>query len=500
VEFQRELLARLPLADSVLSLLGHLWSPSFLDGLFDAHRGRCYEQDLTFPRLVELVRDALLVHRGSGRASFEAADARGELPVLAGSVYQKLARLPVAVSQALLRETACRLPDLLPGAGGGGGGGGDANDPPLPASLAGLEVVALDGKVLKHVHRRLRPLRPLQGRLLGGRVLVALAVRPGLALAMEGCEDAERNDCPLVPGAVAQVREQVAARGVLFMADRQMCDLGLMALFAQRHGDHFLVRHNRTLSFEPDPARPPQRGTDARGRAFVQEWGWAGAAAQRSRRRYVRRITLARDGAAGEEDVALLTDLLDERAYPAADLLEAYRRRWGIEQVFQQVTEVFNLRHLIGTRPLALIFQAAFCLVLYNLTQVVRHYVAGAGGRAAAGSVSARKLFEDVTAEMTAWAKLGEAPVLTAHVRDLGLLLPAGGGGDPAAAAAMRRHLRERLGNLWRPRWAKSRSRGPRPAGQRRTVRVKGGRSSVWKILQEHRERVATHKQKPKRC
>jgi hypothetical protein len=499
VEFQRELLARLPLADSVLSLLGYLWSPSFLDGLFDAHRGRCYEQDLTFPRLVELVRDALLVHDGSGRASFEAADARGELPVLAGSVYQKLARLPVAVSQALLRETACRLPELLPGAGaGGGGGGGDANDPPLPASLRGLEVVALDGKVLKHVHRRLKPLRPLQGRLLGGRVLVALAVRPGLALAMDGCEDAERNDCPLVPGAVAQVREKVA-RDVLFVADRQMCDLGLMALFTRRR-DHFLVRHNRTLSFEPDPSRPPQHGTDAKGRSFVQEWGWAGAASQRSRRRYVRRITLARDGAAGEEDVALLTDLLDERAYPAADLLEAYRRRWGIEQVFQQVTEVFNLRHLIGTRPLALIFQAAFCLVLYNLTQVVRHYVAGAGGRAAAGSVSARKLFEDVTAEMTAWAKLGEPPVLTGHVRDLGLLAGGGGGGG-APAAAMRRHLRDRLGELWRPRWAKSPSR-PRPpaAGQRRTVRVKGGRSSVWKVLQEHRERVATHKQKPRRC
>src|SRR4051794_23314308 len=371
VEFQRELLARLPLADSVLSLLGYLWSPSFLDGLFDAHRGRRYEQDLTFPRLVELVRDALLVHRGSGRASFEAADARGELPVLAGSVYQKLARLPVAVSQALLRETARRLPELLPGAGagGGGGGGGDAHDPPLPASLRDLEVVALDGKVLKHVPRRLKPLRPLQGKLLGGRVLAALAVRPGLALAMEACEDAERNNCPLVPGAVAQVRATAAvgARDILFMADRQMCDLGLMALSTRRR-DHFLVRHNRTLSFEPDPARPPQRGTGQRGRTFVQAWGWAGAASQRSRRRYVRRITLARDGGgdAGEEDVVLLTDLLDERRYPAADLLEAYLRRWGIEQVFQRVTEVFGLEHLIGTRPLALIFQAAFCFVLYN--------------------------------------------------------------------------------------------------------------------------------------
>jgi hypothetical protein len=325
-------------------------------------------------------------------------------------------------------------------------------------------------------------------------------MRSGLALAMDACEDAERNDCPLVPGAVEQVRATAAgARDVLFMADRQMCDLGLMALFTRRRGDHFPVRHNRTLSFEPAPARPPQRGTDAKGRAFVQEWGWAGAASQRTRRRYVRRVTLARDGP-GEEDVALLTDLLDERAYPAADLLEAYRRRRGIEaaglrpprQVFQQVTEVFGLEHLIGTRPLALISQAAFCLVPYNLAQVVRHYVAGAGGCAAAGAVSARKLFEDVTAEMTAWAKLGEPPVLLLeHVRELGLT------DNPAA---MRRHLRGRLGKLWRPRWAKSQSR-PRPhAGQRRTVRVKGGRSSIWKVLQEHRERVATHEQKPRRC
>jgi hypothetical protein len=487
VEFQRELLARLPLADSVLSLLGYLWSPSFLDRLFDEHRGRCYEQDLTFPRLVELVRDALLIHHGSGRASFEAAaEARDEgLPVLVGSVYQKLARLPVALSQALLRESACQLPALLPPAMQVDT---DTDDDALPASLRGLEVVALDGKVLKHVHRRLKPLRPLQGKLLGGRVLVALAVRSGLALAMNACEDAERNDCPLVPGAVEQVRSKVT-REVLFIADRQMCDLGLIALFTQRQGDHYLVRYNRTLSFEPDPARPPRHGADAKGRPFVQEWGWAGAASQKSRRRYVRRITLAREPA-GEEDVIVITDLLDEQAYPAADLLEAYLQRWGIERMFQQVTEVFNLKQLIGTRPRAVIFQAAFCFVLYNLIQVVRCHVARAGERAAAESVSTRKLFEDVTAEMTAWSKLGETPVLLQHVRELNLA------GNPAA---MRRHLQRRLGKLWRDRWSKCPSR-PRAAGQRRTVRAKGGRSSVWKVLQEHQERVAKHKQKKRRC
>ena len=480
MEFQRELLARLPLADAVLSLLGFLWSDSFLDRLFDEHRGRCYEQGLTFPRLVELVRDALLIHHGSGRASFETAEERQALPVLVGSVYQKLARVPLAVSQALLRETACRLPALLPSVAM------PAAPSPLPASLGGLAVVALDGKVLKHVPRRLKPLRKLQGKLLGGRVLVALAMRPGLAIAMNASLDAERNDCPLVPDAVRQVRGQVAD-DILFMADRQMCDLGLMALFTLRQ-DHFLIRYNRTLSFEPDPARPPRHGTDARGRRFVQEWGWAGAPSQRGRRRYVRRISLAREGGAAA-DVILVTDLLDERQHPAEDLLEAYLQRWGIEQVFQQVTEVFNLRHLIGTRPRAIIFQAALCFVLYNLTQVVRCHVARAGG-CAAESVSTQKLFEDVEAELTAWSKLGATAALTQHVRALNLA------DNPVA---MRRHLQRRLGGLWRDRWIKSPSR-PQPPGQRRTVRVKGGRSSVWKVLQEHQRGVTKPEQKQRRC
>ena len=57
-------------------------------------------------------------------------------------------------------------------------------------------------------------------------------------------------------------------------------------------------------------------------------------------------------------------DLLDADVYPAADLLDAYRQRWGIEQVFQQVTEVFGLQQLIGSRPEAAVFQAAICFVL----------------------------------------------------------------------------------------------------------------------------------------
>ena len=63
---------------------------------------------------------------------------------------------------------------------------------------------------------------------------------------------------------------------------------------------------------------------------------------------YVRRITLYRPG---ERDVILVTNLCDAAAVPAVDLLEVYLNRWGIERMFQQVTEVFGLSHLMGTTP-----------------------------------------------------------------------------------------------------------------------------------------------------
>src|SRR5688500_11205869 len=319
-DFQGELLARLPLARAVFHLFSHVLGEPFLGGLFEAHRGRCYERGLSFPQLVYLVRDALLVHEGSANQSFTRAAEAGELPVAAGNAYGKLSRLPVPLSVALLSEGASRLAGLMP----------PGLPSPVPASLAGFAVVALDGKKLKNAAKRLKVLRGLPGKLLGAKLLVALDLHTGLAVAMGVSEDGESNEVPLVPSLLPQVRDRAGGRPVLWVADRQFCDLNLPALFTARGGDHFLLRHTRKLSFHADPGRPALGGADARGRRFVQEWGWVGSEADR-RRRYVRRVTLSREGA---EDVSLITDLLDEAAYPAEDLLEAYLMRWGIENVF----------------------------------------------------------------------------------------------------------------------------------------------------------------------
>jgi IS4 transposase len=82
----------------------------------------------------------------------------------------------------------------------------------------------------------------------------------------------------------------------------------------------------------------------------------------------VRRIT---KHLADGKELGVITDLLDETTYPAVAMLATYHSRWGLETVFQQITEVFSLKHLIGTQPKAILFQLSFCLLLYNALQVV---------------------------------------------------------------------------------------------------------------------------------
>jgi len=455
-DFQRELLARLPLARGVLELFSYVLAPPFLDDLFEEHRGRCYERELSFPQVVHLMRDCLLVHGGSARQSFTRARERGELPVALTNAYGKLARLPLPLSVAFLAEGAARLRELSPGTAAR----------PLPPSLEGFDVVAVDGKKLKNAPKRLKPLRGSPGKLLGAKLLVALDLRSDLVLAMSVSEDGERNDVPLVPALLPQVLAR-SDRPVLWVADRQFCDLNLPGLFTLDRG-HFLLRWSRKLHFHPDPLRPSKEGVDGRGRRFVQEWGWLGGEKD-GRRRYVRRVTLHRPG---EEDVALVTDLLDESAYPAGDLLEAYLMRWGIENVFQQVSEVFGLRKLVGSTPRAGVFQAAFCLLLYDMVQVMRAFAAGAGGRAAR-EVSAEMLFYDVRQELVGWAAAGEPAYAAAHL------------GRAPAAQELRRTLSLAMRGRWTGRWVKSKNKNPRKP--QKHAKGSGAHTSVWRVLQAHR-------------
>jgi hypothetical protein len=461
--FDLRVLAELPLAESFYLLWGYLATDHVLDALFERHRGKCYQDKLSFAELVTVLTDALTRYQGSGHRAITKALERNQLSVQARAPYGKLARLPLPLAEAFLSGLTGRLRPLFPEG---------LFRTELPSCLGGLAVVVLDGKKVKKVAKRLLATRGRPGKLFGGKLLAAYLPADGLVVALAADPDGEANDIRLMPRVMPLARAAVAGPR-LWVADAQFCDLEQPRAFTQREGDHFLMRFNGRNSFtpDPDPKRASSGGTNRLGQAYRQDWGWMGSADD-PRRRYVRRIVVQRPGQA---DVVVVTDLLDARAYPAEDLLEVYLGRWQIENVFQQITEVFGLQHLIGCAPGATVFQASLCLVIYNVLQVVRGYAAQASPEPVkVNELSAEKIFLDMHEELVALHRMLRGERLLA-------VLPREGGPE-----AVQARLRALLKQAWLPSWKKARPGKPRP--QRPQAKELGAHTSVHKALQEARQ------------
>jgi hypothetical protein len=291
--------------------------------------------------------------------------------------------------------------------------------------------------------------------------------RSGLALAMSDSLDGEANDVPLVGELLPQVREVIPTRPVLWLADRQFCDAGTFARLAARPGDHFVVRVREGLTFQAESSRTL---VDKQGRTVIDEVGTFGKGKGAMR---LRRVTLIR-GDGEDDDVVLLTDLLDDKRFDALDLLKLYRKRWGIEQMFQQVTETFALQRLIGCSPRAVLFQFALCLLMYNLTQVVKGYVAE-DGRVAMSVVSTYGLFYDLKRELQAWAYFGGA-----GSGGVGSWPGIRAGRDAPRMAA---RLRELLAGSWDP-VAYTKASDKKPRKKRPPPKaLPGGHTSVQRLV-----------------
>jgi hypothetical protein len=460
--FDQQVLTRLPLAEAMWTLLRYVVTPTFASELFERHRGTGSERLIEFGTLVELVGEALTQHGGSGRQSFEAAKRDGRLAATVRAVYGKLGRIPARLSQAFLREATARLNAVLaePTAA-------------LPASLREFHVVAVDGNDIKRVDKRLKVLRGHTSGMLGGKGVVALSLSSHLAIAMEASLNGDANDAPLFSPLLEQV-EALLPQAVFYVADRQFCDLTIPPKIVQ-HGSHVLIRFSQKMRFLPDETGQyaSRTSADREGRLITEEWGWLGIASAKQRM-FVRRITLSRPD---EEDVSLITDLLDAESYPAQDLLDTYLQRWTIERVFQQVTEVFQLQRLIGTTPQGTVFQFSLCLWFYNLMQVLRAQVADIEQRPIA-TISSELMFHDVCDQLVAGDLLLDRSALLKHFA------------DDLSPEHVRARLRALLSGRWTTAWLKApakRQPGPRP----QQPAEKGTHASVWKLIQA--AKVAAH-------
>jgi len=321
-------------------------------------------------------------------------------------------------------------------------------------------------------------LRGLKGGVLGGKGLAALDAASGLVVAMATTPDGDANDAKLVPDLVAMVQQRL--QNILWIGDRQFCDLVQPQAFAGREDDHFLVRYHPKVKFRLDESVPVRTGVDAQGRSYVEDWGWLGSKSNKHAR-YVRRITLKRPG---EETLILITDLTDAQTYPAVDLLEAYRLRWTIERVFQQITEVFNLQRLIGTTPQGTLFQLAFCLLLYNMIQLIRAYVAEDANEEV-GAISTELLFDDVRRQLIALHE-------TLEVTEVVSLIPGG-----LTAAKVSERLAKVLSKVWTERWRKAPAKRQKPQEWKTHERT---HNSAYRVIMEARLKKNTEPNTATRC
>ncbi len=467
-DFVREVLTRLPLADAVLHLLGFALHESFLAECFHQHRGHCYEDTLSFAKLVELVTDALLVHQGSARQALLAAQKQDQLPTCKEAFYGKLRRLPFALSVAFLSEASRRLNALLP-----------AQTNPLPTSLQGYQVRIIDGKKTKHIAKKLKLTRAQAGQLFGAKLLAAYDPATRLIQTVSVHADGEKNDAPLVPDLLAQARTHDAGKPTLNVADAQFCDLVQLNHYRQA-GEHFALRYHPKVHFHADPTKPARSFQDAKGRPLIEEYGWLGSPADQ-RRAFVRRVTWKRSD---HKDLSVVTDLTNHRpgqatAVPepmaAAELIDLYLTRWKIETVFQDVTVIFGLRKLIGSTPEATAFQAAFCMVVYNAIMVVKSYVAAVQPEPlSVDEVSNQMLFTSIVKQLTAISELVPAAALAE------LIVP------PPSVEAARAYLQARLLGQWERSWKKARNKKPRTYGPK--PKGSGAHTSVYRVLQQHKQ------------
>lgn len=451
-EFTSEALLRLPVAASLLSVFAIICGEERMGEIFSKHRGRSYEDILSFKDVVKLMFSAVLEHNAVGRKAFLNAREHDQMPVTDQAAYGKIRRMPQSLSHALLHESIPALLEMFP----------DSVTTQVPSCFNGYNVYGIDGKKIKEVAKRLKETRGTPGKLLGGKTLVALSIHERLAVAVNSSLDGEANDGPLVPGLLQSIHARTPINNVL-LADSQFCDL-TSPRYILEYGWDFAMRHHPKVHFHIDNTIKARRGIDSRGRKYVEEIGWLGKPGTKRCIR-VRRITVTREG---KPDLVIVTSLLDFDLFSASDILDLYALRWTIETVFQHITKEFDLRHMIGSTAEATIFQFSICLLLYNIMILIQSH-ASEEQELEVEELSLPKIMDTAKTQLSALAKVSNPTEIAAAILK-----------KRSSPAMVARGLR----NLWDDDWIKARKnkRKPKPP----PIKKSGAHTSVHRQIEAY--------------
>jgi hypothetical protein len=340
------------------ALLENVFAPEPLDKLFRREAVAQYERELLFSTLVELT--GQVVCRISTTVHAAYVQQRERMVVSLKALYDKLSHVEPATSRALVQYTAGRVAELIDRSKG-------RRRPLLP----GYRVRILDGNHLGKTQHRLKVLRGTAAGALPGQALVLLDAERMVIDDVVPCEDGHAQERALLNQILPTIQ-----RRDLVIDDRNFCTLSFLFGLARQKA-YFITRQHGRMPWEPQ-GKVRYVGRGATGRVYEQ-------AAQLcdpldGRVTQVRRITVkltspTRDG---DMEIHLLSNL--PAKVSALKVAELYRKRWTVEQAFNELT--MHLRCELNTLgyPKAALF--AFCVAVasYNLLAAVKGALRGVHG------------------------------------------------------------------------------------------------------------------------
>ena len=337
-----------PVATMVRGLLANILSREELDAIFRDAAERQYEDELLFSSVVELLGLVVSKAKPSLHAAYQTH--REQLGVSVQSLYNKVNGTEPQVVRELVSRTAEKMRAVI------------AALAPRPGTLEGYELRILDGSHLAATQHRLQELRTLRGGPLPGQALVVLDPRLGLITDLIPCEDGHAQERSLLPEWVDLLQPNQ-----LWIADRNFCTRLFLHEIALNKA-FFLVRQHAGLSVESRGERRAA-GRTQEGRLWEEDVAVPDGFGQEL---LCRRITLELDvpTANGERTIQLLTNLPPE--VTAATAADEYRSRWGIEQVFGELTLALHGEIETLGYPRGALLAYAIALVTYNVLSVVR--------------------------------------------------------------------------------------------------------------------------------
>lgn len=351
---------RTPVSVMVRATLEYALAPDALDALFRTTAEQQYEKQLLFSSVVDLMGLVVARVQPSLNAAYQAVS--DTLPVSLTSIYNKINGTEPSVSAALVAHCAERLRPVV-----------GAMAPGMKPWLPGYRTRIVDGNHLTSTQRRLDVLWECSAGPLPGQALVVLEPDIMLVTHMLPCEDGHAQERSMTPELLALVEPRDC-----WIADRNFCTAALLFGIATR-GSFFAIRHHAKLRIVSSGTLR-QRGCTETGEVFEHQVTLEN---EKGVLMEVRRILLrlknpTRDG---DTELAVVTNIPVSDA-SAIEVVELYRKRWTLETMFFELTQMLDGELNTMGYPRAALLGFGIALVSYNLISTTKSAMRAAFGSA----------------------------------------------------------------------------------------------------------------------